>query len=194
MPPIGEALGDLTERITFWSDDPQPLAVVLLETVSSRAYGTTATPHGLATGDYVTVSGATPAAYNVSNRQIIVSTPAQFSYPIDPATATPAGGAPTVLFLTDAQGGGSGAWRAIGSAWAAMIPLSAADQLHAEAIGSTVAYRAVTAYRADLEADMRLEWRPYRAAEARMLEIHGVLPHPSHPRRLLVLEVGEVVE
>lgn len=65
---------------------------------SASAVGTTATintvtPHGLSTGQTVTVIGATPAAYNVANAVITVTGASSFTY----VAATPPGGVMTVI-------------------------------------------------------------------------------------------------
>ena len=48
--------------------------------VTTTATVTTATPHGLATGNTITVIGATPAAYNVTNAVITVTSSTTFTY------------------------------------------------------------------------------------------------------------------
>lgn len=190
--PAGTQLGDLTERITFRSDEPQPVAIVTLERVGARAVATTATAHRLEDGDYVRIGGATPVEYNATQQQVSVTGPTTFEYPIDLTVPTPAGGSPSVVFQSDSQGGQRDQWWEVAAVWAAMIPLTASERLQAEMVGSIVRYRAVIHYRPGLTAKMRIGWRPYREPAERVLEVHGVAPHPDHPRRLLVVECGEL--
>ena len=67
------------------------LAVASLTSVTTTATLTTVYPHNLSTGNYVTVSGATPSNYNVT-AQITVVTPYQFTYTIVSVTGTPGTG------------------------------------------------------------------------------------------------------
>ena len=67
--------------------------------VATTATLTTIAPHGLITGDYVTVSGATPAEYNVSEAQITVTGTNTFTYVM---ASTPASSATVVgSYLVD---------------------------------------------------------------------------------------------
>ena len=186
-------LRTFTERLTLQTQEAAPVPVLELHREGSRAVGTTARPHDLATGDYCTVFGASPEAYNFTNDQIVVTDPVTFSYALpDDTIATPATGAIAIVFLTDAQGGDGDQWFEVGEVWASIEALSATERLAAEGIGSTVAYRAVVHYRPDLSAAMRALWRRYRETRARTLQIAGVFPHPDEPRRYLVLECGEI--
>jgi hypothetical protein len=57
------------------------MSITTLTSVTTLATATTAQPHNLSTGNYVTVSGATPAGYNVS-AAITVTGPNTFTYAI----------------------------------------------------------------------------------------------------------------
>lgn len=61
--------------------------------VGTTATVTTATPHGLSAGNTVTVSGATPTAYNVTTVAITILSPTTFSYTMG---STPASNATVV--------------------------------------------------------------------------------------------------
>jgi hypothetical protein len=66
--------------------------ITSLTSVSTTATAVTSQPHSLQTGNSVTVSGASPAAYNVT-AQVTVLTPTSFTYTVasttSPATGTP---------------------------------------------------------------------------------------------------------
>lgn len=62
--------------------------------VTTTATVTTATPHGLGTGNTVTVTGATPSAYNVTNAAVTIIDATHFSYTMSSnpgANASPVG-------------------------------------------------------------------------------------------------------
>jgi hypothetical protein len=83
----------------------QNSAIVTLTNTLLVAQATTSSAHGLATGDYVTVSGCTPAAYNGSFF-ITVTSETQFTYTM---LTNPAGSATVIGTYT------YGLWSAIGS-------------------------------------------------------------------------------
>jgi hypothetical protein len=69
-------------------------AISSITRVTTTATLTTATPHGLVTGQLVTIAGATPAAYNVASASITVTGASTFTYTMasDPgASASPVG-------------------------------------------------------------------------------------------------------
>jgi hypothetical protein len=68
-------------------------AISAISFVGTTATVTTATPHGLSPGNTVTVTGATPAAYNVAGAAIAIVSPTQFSYTM---ASTPASNATIV--------------------------------------------------------------------------------------------------
>src|SRR4051812_38402181 len=100
--------GDLRERLVI-QENAWPAIGVTLARVGTVATGTTAVAHNYVTGDYVTVAGATPAGYN-GRVKVTVTGPTTFTYAVDGTLATPATGAPTVTFTTDAQGGRRANW------------------------------------------------------------------------------------
>jgi hypothetical protein len=69
----------------------QPLSVSSLTRVSATAVCTTSANHGLITGDWVTVTGATQTDYN-RNTEITYVSPTQFIYGVLNSPATPATG------------------------------------------------------------------------------------------------------
>ena len=83
----------------------QNSAIVTLTNTLLVAQATTSSAHGLATGDYVTISGCTPAAYNGSFF-ITVTSDTQFEYTM---LTNPAGSATVIGTYT------YGLWSAIGS-------------------------------------------------------------------------------
>lgn len=74
------------------SDSTQVLNLTSLTRVGSIATATTSEPHGLATGQIVTISGAGQAQYNIS-ASITTSSAYTFTYSVEGAPATPATGA-----------------------------------------------------------------------------------------------------
>ena len=75
------------------------VAISTITRVTTTATLTTSTAHGLTSGTYVTVSGATPAEYNVSEKQITVTGANTFTYVM---ASTPASSATIVgSYLVD---------------------------------------------------------------------------------------------
>lgn len=71
----------------------QTLNLVSLTRSGSTVTATTASPHYLATGQSITISGATQAEYN-GDQTIIATSETTFVYALDSTPATPATGAP----------------------------------------------------------------------------------------------------
>lgn len=69
----------------------QPLTASSLTRVSATATCTTSTAHGLVTGDWVTVTGATETDYNLTT-QVTILSPTQFYYAVLNSPTTPATG------------------------------------------------------------------------------------------------------
>ena len=69
------------------------VSISTLTRSSTTATATTASPHGLQTGNSVTVSGATQTEYNIT-ATITVTSPTVFTYTMAAAGATPATGTP----------------------------------------------------------------------------------------------------
>lgn len=84
------ALGDTTNGMLrlFLARVRIGLALASLTFVTTTATATTSSPHGLVTGDLVTVEGAAPSQYNVTGVAITVLTPTSFSYAMGAPPAT----------------------------------------------------------------------------------------------------------
>lgn len=78
--------------------------IVSITFVGPVATLTTATPHGLSTGDAVTVVGAAPADYNVVAAPITVISPTVFRYTMATTPATNATAVGTYAFAPSIQG------------------------------------------------------------------------------------------
>jgi len=187
-------IGRLTESVAFLSADPPAVSVTGLTANGTLATATTATAHGLRSGDYVAIAGAVPLGYNADSRQVVVVDATTFTYGVPAGLSSPATGAITVTFDSDSQGGHPSDWYSVGQAFAAIEPLNAAERLVAASVAAIVNYRAVVHYRTDLKARMKLRWFRYQEAAPRDLEIFGLYPHPepTYSHRYLVIECGEV--
>lgn len=187
-------IGRLTEPLILQSDDPPAAVVTRLERTGARADATTATPHGLTTGDYVAIRGATPDGYNGEQIPIVVTDDATFWYVVDDTLATPATGSITVDFRSDAQGGQGSGWWNVGLLYGQVAPLTAVERLIAKGVAAIASYRVTIHYQPDVSPKMRLVWTKYAQTTPRILEIEGVFPHPDPDlaHRYLVLECGEV--
>lgn len=184
--------GELTERLTILSTTPVAIAVASVTRAGAVATVTTITPHGFTSGDYVTHAGADQQDYNVE-AQVTVTGPTTYTFAVGGTPDTPATGTITTVFTQDASGGTGSGLYTLAIVWGEMIPLSASEQLQAQAVGSTQSYTARIPYRPDVTPKMQLSWRPYLSTADKVLEIHGVLPDPDEPRRFLLLDVGEVI-
>lgn len=82
--------------LPYTVSNPNAITVSLTSLTSSSliATGTTATPHGLLPGRYVTIAGATPAGYNGSFL-VISTTETTFTYAIATTLSSPASGSIT---------------------------------------------------------------------------------------------------
>lgn len=83
-------------------------------------------------------------------------------------------------------------WSTLATVWANVTPTRASERIQAQALGAQHDYRVTIRYRADITPKMRISWRPYLAAAAKSLQIHGVQPLDGG-RVFLVLECGEVI-
>ena len=193
--PATTPIGRLTEPLALQSQDPPSSVVTTLERTGLQATATTATPHGLTTGDYVQVAGAVPDGYNRASVQVVVVDPTTFWYVIDDDTlATPATGSITVDFRSDAQGGTGSGWWTIGQLFGQVVPLTAAERLVVKSVASVVAYRVTIHYQPDVTPKQRLVWSKYLEPAPTTLEIEGVFGHPDPDlaHRYLILECSEV--
>lgn len=187
-------IGRLTEPLILQSDDPPASVVTAIARTGPRADATTATPHGLTTGDYVAIRGATPDGYNGEQIQVVVVDDYAFWYGVDDALATPATGSITVDFRSDAQGGQGSGWWNVGVLYGQVVALSAVERLIAKGVAAIASYRVTIHYQPDVSPKMRLVWTKFAETTPRTLEIEGVFPHPDPDlaHRYLILECGEV--
>ena len=188
-------IGRLTEPLTLPSADPPAAVITTLERIGFQATATTATPHHLTDGDYVEIAGAVPDGYNGGAVQVVVVDDTHFWYAVaDDTLTTPATGAMTVDFRSDAQGGTGSGWWPIASLFGQVQALTAAERLVIKAVASLVSYRVTIHYQPGVAPTMHLLWQQYLEPATTRLEIAGVLPHPdpdlSH--RYLILECSEV--
>jgi head-tail adaptor len=193
----GTGAGPLREQLVIQENAPDALVVTSLTRVTTTATLVTAVPHNYLTGDFVTVAGASVAGWN-SKVKIVVASPNSLTFTAAGTLPTPATGAITVTYFSDAQGGKKIGWAALGAPWwAEMIPLSAMERLQAQSLSARVDYRFRGRVRSDITATMRALWTPSwpappGAAPQHTLEIHGALPWQDG-RTFMVLECGEVV-
>lgn len=103
---VVDAAGDPIESVRVLAetaDDgggsgfPYQAAVTSLTQAAGVATLTATAVHGLETGDYVTVRGATPQGYN-KQAQITVTSTTVFTYSVDSGLSTPAGGTPVFSY------------------------------------------------------------------------------------------------
>jgi head-tail adaptor len=186
------ALGSMRERLVILKNDPPTVSITSITRASTTATVTTAVPHGYATGDYVTVAGATPTGYN-GKVKIMVTAPTTFTYTVA-AIATPATGTLTVVYTSDAQGGRRAGWTTLDTIAAELIPLQASERLQLAAIHSDIAYRFRVRSRADVSSEQRALWTPtWPAGSARRtLEITGV-PPVGDGRTFMYIEAHEAL-
>jgi len=182
----------LRERLTVQENVPDAVAVTSLTRVTTTATVITATPHGYATGDFVTIALAVPAGYN-GKVKITVTGASSFTYLVNGALATPATGTITVTYVSDAQGGRKIGWNTLDTIWAELLPVRAMERLQAQALQAALDYRFRVHVRPDLTPEMRALWTPQWPAGSPLhtLEIHGIVPD-GDGRQYLVLECGEI--
>lgn len=187
-------IGRLTEPLVLQSDDPPAAVVATLARTGPRADATTATPHGLTTGDYVAIRGAMPDGYNGEQIQVVVLDDRAFWYAVDDTLATPATGSITVDYRSDAQGGQGSGWWNVGLLYGQVTPMTAVERLVAKGVAAIATYRVTIHYQPDVSPKMRLVWQKYAWTAATTLEIGGVFPHPDPDlaHRYLILECAEV--
>lgn len=93
---------------------------------------------------------------------------------------------------SDGQGGTTATPAILVTIWAESVPLSAAEQLQAESVGSHAIYRFNVRVRSDVTPAMTVEWTPRWPPDmaAKTLQILGV--QPSHDRKSMHLSCAEV--
>lgn len=185
------AIGKLIERLTFEDNVPDALSVSSLTRAATSATVTTATAHGYASGDYVTVAGALPTGYN-GKVKITVTGPTSFTYQVSSALSSPATGTITSTYASDAQGNVKAGWETFADRVPAeVIPISAQERLAAAAIpalATVTRYRFRIAIRADVNEKMRVRWVPRWPpnSEEHVLEIDGIQREDNGRRWMLV--------
>ena len=182
-------IGRMSERLTVQTTAPLPVVVASLTRASTTATVTTASAHGWTTGDFVTVAGASPSAYN-GRVKVTVTNSTVCTYTIAGSPTTPATGAITATLASDAQGGRETTTRTVDTVWAEKVPQRAAERLQAQGMGSQTDYRFKVRARADVAPAMTALWTPRWpiGAAAVTLEIHGVLPDTD--RAFMLLDCG----
>jgi len=183
--------GELTEQLTILSPTPVAIAITSIARSGTTATVTTSAAHGYASGDYVTLAGVTPSGY-IGEFPITVTGASTFTFAVTGSPATPATVPGTVVWTSDAQGGGGSGWFTFAVVAAQVLPLSANEQIAAGGIAAIVNYRAKVNYRADLKTTMRCLWTKYKETTTRTLEIHGIHDDPDDLRGKLFLDLGEV--
>lgn len=181
----------LNDRFTFLTDSPVPVSVSSLTQAGGTATANTGAPHGFNDGDFVTIAGATPSAYN-GEVQVSIIDADTFTYAVSGNPSSPATGTITATFKSDAQGGQGQGWRTHVTVSGHLHPLSVATTLQAQAVNSVVGSELEIEYRPDIVHAMRVQYTPYRHTTPKTLEILGVKPHKDFPNERLLLDVGEV--
>lgn len=187
-----QSIGAMRERLTIVSPDPVAVRVVTLTRVSTLATATTLVAHGFATGDYVTIAGASPAGY-LGTVLITVTGPTTFTYAVADTLTTPATGIITATYVSNAQGGRAPVWTTVDTVPAELVPVRAWERLQSAAMQAEVGYRFRIRTRPDVTGRCRALWTPTWPpdATAKTLEIHGILPD-GDGRHWMLLECGEV--
>jgi len=186
-------IGPLRERLLIQENVPDPISVTSLTRSSTTATAVTATPHTYATGDYVTVGGATPTGYN-GKVKITVTGASSFTYPVNGTLATPATGTITVTYFSNAQGQRVVGWQDFATIWGEQLAVRAYEKLQVQALQGQLDYRFRVFARGDLTKEMRAIWTPQwpPASPQHTLEIHGIVPD-GDGRQYMFLECGEIV-
>jgi head-tail adaptor len=183
-------IGTMREQLVVQTSAPLARSVSSLTRSATTATVTTAAAHGYATGDYVTIAGATPAGFN-GKFPVTVTGSTTFTYAVSSGLSTPAAGTITATYASDAQGGRAETWRTVDTLWAELVPLRADEQLAVRSTTAQTDLRFRVRVRADVTPKMRALWTPGWPAGAaqQTLEIHGVLPIDGGTR-FMFLECG----
>lgn len=184
-------IGEMRDRLTLQKADAIVVTVASLTRAGTTATATTLTAHGYATGDYVTIAGATPSGYN-GKVKITVTGTSTFTFSCSGALGSPATGAVTAVYQSDAQGGRRVAWVTFAEVAAEMMPLRAGERLQLAAIQSDTSYRFRIRTRGDVTTKQRARWTPLwpPGASVHLLEVTGVLPYEDG-RTYQLLECAE---
>jgi head-tail adaptor len=184
--------GPFREQLVIQENAPDPIGVTSLSRTSTTATAQTATPHSYATGDFVTIAGATPSGYT-GKVKITVTGPSTFTYVVNGALATPATGTITVVYVSNAQGQVVVGWTDVATIFAEQLTVRAFERLQVQALQGQLDYRFRTFTRADITDTMRARWTPAwpPAAPQHTLEIHGVTPD-GDGRQYMLIDCGEI--
>jgi head-tail adaptor len=185
--------GPFRETLIIQENVPDPIPVTSLTRTSTTATVQTATPHTYTTGDFVTIAGAVPAGYN-GKWKVTVTGPSTFTYPgVNGALVTPATGAITSTYVSNAQGQVASGWNDFATIFAEQLAVRAYEKLQVQALQGQLDYRFRTHARGDLTTEMRARWTPTwpPGSGEHTLEIHGVVPD-GDGRQYMFLEMGEV--
>lgn len=177
----------MRERLVIQTATPLTLTLASLVRSGTVATATTASAHGYATDDYVTLSGATPVGYN-GKVKVTVTGATTFTCTVDGSLATPATGTIQALYTSDAEAGRRRAWTTIATVFAEDMPMRTSERLQLAAIQSGVTSRFRIYRRDDVLAKARALWTPTwppQSAE-RTLRVVGVLPDPDDIRFMLL--------
>lgn len=184
-------IGAMRERLLIqYTTPPVVFRVASLTRTSTTATATTTGQHGYASNDYVTLAGASPTGYN-GKVKISVTSETAFTFAVSSGLSTPATGAITATYASDAQGGRRMDWTTLGTVFAEVIPIRASERLQLQAIQSDVAYRFRVRVRADFAPTQRIVWTPSwpRDAAQQTLDITGVLSE-GNGRRFQYLDAS----
>ena len=189
---MSREISAMREWLTLQSRTPQALRLASLTRASTTATATTIAAHGYATGDYVTIAGATPTGYT-GKVLITVTAPTTFTYAVADDLTTPATGILTATYVSNAQGGRRDDWVTVATVPAEALDVRASEVLQARAIQAQVDRKFRLRVRPDLSPTMRVLWTPSWPPNAGQLtlEVHGVVPY-GDGRVYSVLICGEV--
>ncbi len=170
-------IGEMTERLSLQRSDPVPTALSSVTRSGTTATATTAAAHGYASGDLVTIAGATPVGYN-GKVQIVVTGPTTFTFSVEGSLATPAIGTITAVYASDPQRGRRITWTTLDTVWAERVPLRASESLQLAALQPLEVSRFRIHARADVTPGMRALWTPNwpPGSATRTLDIASVQP------------------
>lgn len=173
---MGLSSGAMRERLTVQTAEVRAVTISSLTRSGTTATAQTLTAHGFTTGDYVTIAGA-DQAYN-GKVKITVADTLTFTFTCGGSLASPATGAITATYVSDAQGGRQETWRTLDTIAAELIPITTGERLQLAAVQSDTTLRFRARRRADVTAKQRARWTPSWPPNAAtvILEITGVLP------------------
>lgn len=174
---MNRGVGLLRERLTLQTAEPRTLTVTSLTRSGSTATAVTSSDHGFTTGDIIRIAGADQTGYNAKAKVTVVDA-RTVTFPCSGSLTTPATGAITATYVSDAQGGRSETWRDVDTIAAELMPIRSGEALQLQAMQSDTLYRFRVRRRVDITAKQRARWTPSwpPQADTLTLEINGVLP------------------